>query len=122
VQPAVRLERKTYSILMKRDTVFSTIANGANASIAGVSRKPHWTKDILANARVDSEWIDGKRRSGLADVSISEAGGREIQRFWPGGIRRDCSRSPDARALLPVRRRQRVKEGREGGLLVSRVA
>ena len=106
---------------MKRDTIFSTIADRANTSITSVGGKSHWTKDILAKARVDSEWIDGKRRPGLADVSISEAGGREIQRLWPGGIRRDCSRSPDIRGLLSARWRQRVEEGRERGRLVSRL-
>jgi len=103
VQSVVWLERKTYSILMERDTVFSTIANGANTSITRVRRKSHWTEDVFASAGVGSEWIDGKHRSGLADVSISKAGGREIQRPWPGGIGRDCSRSPDIRGLLPVR-------------------
>jgi len=88
---------------MKRDTIFSTIADGTNTSITNVSRKTHWTKDVLVNARDGSEWIDGKRRSGLADVSIGEADGREMQRLWPSGIRRDCSRSPNIRGLLPVR-------------------
>ena len=103
MQSVVWLEGKTYSILMERDTVFSTIANGANTSITRVSRKSHGTEDVFANAGVGGEWIDGKHRSGLADVSISKAGGREIQRLWPGVIGRDCSRSPDIRGLLPVR-------------------
>lgn len=87
---------------MERDTVFSTVADGANTPVAGVSRKPHRTEDIFVRAWVGGKWIDGKRRSGLADVSIGEAGGREIQRPRPGSIGRYCSRSPDIRGLLPV--------------------
>ena len=60
---------------MKRGTVFSTVADGANTSVASVGRKPHRTEDVLVRALVDSERIDGKCRSGLADVSISETGG-----------------------------------------------
>ena len=84
-----RVVRKTtYPILMERDTVFSTIADGANTSVASVSRKPHWAEDVLVRAWVDSQWVDGERRSGLADASIGEAGGGEVQRPWPGGIGR----------------------------------
>jgi len=67
----------TYSILMKRDAIFSTIADGTNTSGAGVDRKTHRAEDVLVRAQVDSEWIDGE--PGVADISIGEADGREIQ-------------------------------------------
>ena len=72
-------KKKTHSVLMERDSVFSTITYSADAAITRVHSKSHWTKDILSSAQVMSEWIDGERRSGLAEVSIGEAGGREIQ-------------------------------------------
>lgn len=106
---------------MERDTVFSTIADGANTPVARIGREAHWAEDILVRARVDGERIDGQRRSGPADVSISEVRCRAIQRPRPGGIGSDCSRSPDIRGLLSVRRRQWVKEGRQGGRLVGRL-
>jgi len=64
---------------MKRDAIFSTIADSTNTSGAGVDRKTHRAEDVLVRAQVDSEWIDGERRPGVADISIGEADGREIQ-------------------------------------------
>ena len=60
---------------MKRETVLSTIAYGANTPVANVSRKTHGAENIFVRARIGSEGIDGKRRTGLAKVT----GGREIQ-------------------------------------------
>jgi hypothetical protein len=114
-------KKKTDSVLLERDTIFSTIADGTNTSATRVGRKTHRTKHVLAGARIGCERIDGKGRPGLADVSISEADGREIERPWPGGIGRDCARSPNVGGSLPVRRRQRVKEGGQRGRLLSRV-
>jgi hypothetical protein len=64
---------------MERDTVFSTVAYGANWSATGVSWKPDWAKDILVGTEVGSEWIDSEGRPWLADFSIGEVGGGEIQ-------------------------------------------
>jgi hypothetical protein len=116
-----RMKKRTYSIFVKRDVVFSTIAYGSDTPVTSVSWKPHWTEDVLVGAGVENKRVDGKRGSRLADVSIGETDGREIQGLWPGNIGGNGSRSPDIRGLLPVRRRQGVEEGRKRGLLVSRL-
>ena len=64
---------------MKSDAIFSAIAYSTNTTVASVSEKTHWTKDVLVHAGVDSKWFNGERRSGLSDVAISKMGCGEVQ-------------------------------------------